>query len=50
MPGSTLFTDAMALRHAGDGRYDGELNENWTIGPERCTAARCLRCARTQPG
>ena len=33
MPGSTLFTDAMALTPAGDGRYDGELNEHWTIGP-----------------
>ncbi len=31
---STLFTDAMALTPAGDGRYDGELNEHWTIGPE----------------
>jgi hypothetical protein len=33
MSGSTLFTDAMALTPAGDGRYDGELNEHWTIGP-----------------
>jgi hypothetical protein len=33
VPGSTLFTDAMALTPAGDGRYDGELNEHWTIGP-----------------
>ena len=31
--GSTLFTDAMALTPVGDGRYDGELNEHWTIGP-----------------
>jgi hypothetical protein len=31
---STLFTDAMALTPAGDGRYDGELNEHWTIGPK----------------
>lgn len=31
--GSTLFTDAMALTPAGDGHYDGELNEHWTIGP-----------------
>jgi hypothetical protein len=30
---STLFTDAMALTPAGDGVYDGELNEHWTIGP-----------------
>jgi hypothetical protein len=28
-----LFTDAMALTPVGDGRYDGELNEHWTIGP-----------------
>ncbi|WNG93434.1 thioesterase family protein [Mycobacterium sp. ITM-2016-00318] len=34
MAGSTLFTDAMALTPAGDGRYDGELNEHWTIGPK----------------
>ena len=34
MSGSTLFTDAMALTPAGDGRYDGELNEHWTIGPK----------------
>lgn len=33
MSGSTLFTDAMALAPAGDGHYDGELNEHWTIGP-----------------
>jgi hypothetical protein len=33
MSGSTLFTDAMALTPAGDGHYDGELNEHWTIGP-----------------
>jgi hypothetical protein len=34
LAGSTLFTDAMALTPAGDGRYDGELNEHWTIGPK----------------
>ena len=34
MPGSTLFTDAMALTPDGDGVYHGELNEHWTIGPE----------------
>ena len=48
MPGSTLFTDAMALTPAGDGVYDGELNEHWTIGRRRCTAARCWRCVRTR--
>src|SRR3979490_2646257 len=31
---STLFTDAMALTPAGDGVYDGNLNEHWTIGPK----------------
>jgi hypothetical protein len=31
---STLFTDAMVLTPAGDGVYDGELNEHWTIGPK----------------
>jgi Acyl-CoA thioesterase N-terminal domain len=34
MGSSTLFTDAMALTAAGDGVYDGELNEHWTIGPK----------------
>ena len=34
MSGSTLFTDAMRLTPAGDGHYDGELNEHWTIGPK----------------
>ncbi|MGZ6780626.1 MAG: thioesterase family protein, partial [Mycobacterium sp.] len=34
MSESTLFTDAMALTFVGDGRYDGELNEHWTIGPK----------------
>jgi hypothetical protein len=33
MSGSTLFTDAMALAPVGDGVYEGELNEHWTIGP-----------------
>jgi hypothetical protein len=31
---STPFTDAMALTPAGDGVYDGEPNEHWTIGPK----------------
>jgi hypothetical protein len=31
---STPFTDAMALTPAGDGVYDGELNQHWTIGPK----------------
>src|SRR4029077_15344342 len=37
---STLFTDAMALTPAGDGVYDGELNEHWTIGPKVHGGAR----------
>ena len=44
---STLFTDAMALTPAGDGVYDGELNEHWTIGP-KVHGGRCWRCARTR--
>jgi hypothetical protein len=31
---STPFTDAKALAPAGDGVYDGEPNEHWTIGPK----------------
>ena len=42
---STLFTDAMALTPAGDGVYDGELNEHWTIGPKVHGAAMLALCA-----
>jgi Thioesterase-like superfamily len=45
MPGSTLFTDAMALTAAGDGAYDGELNEHWTIGPKVHGGAMLALCA-----
>src|SRR5258707_14750939 len=45
MPGSTLFTDAMALTPAGDGVYDGELNEHWTIGPKVHGGAMVALCA-----
>src|SRR5262245_33526843 len=45
MPGSTLFTDAMALTRAGDGVYDGELNEHWTIGPKVHGGAMLALCA-----
>jgi Thioesterase-like superfamily len=45
MPGSTLFTDAMALTPAGDGVYDGELNEHWTIGPKVHGGAMLALCA-----
>ena len=42
---STLFTDAMALTSAGDGVYDGELNEHWTIGPKVHGGAMLALCA-----
>ncbi|HET6736515.1 thioesterase family protein [Mycobacterium sp.] len=48
MPGSTLFTDAMALTPVGDGRYgvyEGELNEHWTIGPKVHGGAMLALCA-----
>ena len=45
MPSSTLFTDAMALSPAGDGVYDGELNEHWTIGPKVHGGAMLALCA-----
>src|SRR5262245_515004 len=45
MPGSTLFTDAMALTPVGDGVYAGELNEHWTIGPKVHGGAMLALCA-----
>ncbi len=51
MPSSTLFTDAMELRAAGDGVYDGELNEHWTIGEKvhgGAMLALCANAARTE--
>src|SRR6478672_1268830 len=51
MPSSTLFTDAMALTPAGDGAYDGELNEHWTIGEKvhgGAMLALCANAARTE--
>jgi hypothetical protein len=42
---STLFTDAMALTPSGDGGYDGELNEHWTIGPKVHGGAMLALCA-----
>ncbi len=51
MPSSTLFTDAMELTSAGDGVYDGELNEHWTIGEKvhgGAMLALCANAARTQ--
>jgi acyl-Coa thioesterase superfamily protein/acyl-CoA thioesterase superfamily protein len=58
MSGSTLFTDAMALTPAGDGHYDGELNEHWTIGPRGsgpkvhggAMLALCANAARIEHG
>ncbi|WP_123028895.1 thioesterase family protein [Mycolicibacterium stellerae] len=58
MSGSTLFTDAMALTPAGDGVYDGELNEHWTIGPRGsgpkvhggAMLALCAHAARLEHG
>lgn len=53
MPGSTLFTDPMALTPAGDGGYDGELNEHWTIGPKvhgGAMLALCVNAARIEFG
>ena len=51
MPSSTLFTDAMVLTSAGDGLYDGELNEHWTIGEKvhgGAMLALCANAARTE--
>ncbi|MDY6998601.1 MAG: thioesterase family protein [Actinomycetota bacterium] len=45
MTSSTLFTDAMALTPAGDGAYDGLLNEHWTIGPKVHGGAMLALCA-----
>ena len=51
MPSSTLFSDAMALTRAGDGVYDGVLNEHWTIGEKvhgGAMLALCANAARTE--
>jgi acyl-coenzyme A thioesterase PaaI-like protein len=53
MPSSTLFTDAMVLNSAGNGVYDGELNEHWTIGEKvhgGAMLALCANAARTELG
>ena len=53
MTSSTLFTDAMVLTAAGDGTYDGVLNEHWTIGPKvhgGAMLALCANAARTEYG
>ena len=49
-PSSTLFTDAMSLTPAGDGVFEGNLNEHWTIGPKvhgGAMLALCANAART---
>lgn len=51
MTSSPLFTDAMALTAAGDGVYEGVLNEHWTIGPKvhgGAMLALCANAARTE--
>ncbi|AEV71737.1 hypothetical protein MycrhN_1113 [Mycolicibacterium rhodesiae NBB3] len=53
MGSSTLFTDAMKLTPAGDGVYDGVLNEHWTIGEKvhgGAMLALCANAARTEHG
>ncbi|MCK0175739.1 MULTISPECIES: thioesterase family protein [Mycobacteriaceae] len=53
MAASTLFSDAMNLSALGDGRYAGELNEHWTIGPKvhgGTMLALCAKAARTESG
>jgi Thioesterase-like superfamily len=53
MPSSTLFSDAMALTRAGDGVYDGVLNEHWTIGEKvhgGAMLALCANAARAEHG
>ncbi len=48
---SVLFSDAMRLRSAGDGVYEGALNEHWTIGPKvhgGAMLALCANAARTE--
>jgi acyl-Coa thioesterase superfamily protein/acyl-CoA thioesterase superfamily protein len=50
---NALFTAAMALREAGPGVYEGELNKHWTIGPKvhgGAMLALCANAARTAYG
>ncbi len=47
---NALFTTAMALREAGPGVFEGELNKHWTIGPKvhgGAMLALCANAART---
>ena len=45
MTGSTLFSEAMALRQLADGVFAGALNEHWTIGPKVHGGAMLALCA-----
>ena len=47
---NALFTNAMALREAGPGLFEGELDKHWTIGPKvhgGAMLALCANAART---
>ncbi len=47
---NALFTAAMALREAGPGIFEGELDKHWTIGPKvhgGAMLALCANAART---
>lgn len=50
---SVLFSEAMRLESAGDGVYDGALDEHWTIGPKvhgGAMLALCANAARAEIG
>ncbi len=50
---NALFTTAMALRQAGPGVFEGELDKRWTIGPKvhgGAMLALCANAARTACG
>jgi acyl-coenzyme A thioesterase PaaI-like protein len=50
---TALFTTAMTLREVDPGIYDGELDENWTIGPKvhgGVMLALCAHAARLAGG
>ncbi|CAN7216927.1 thioesterase family protein [Mycolicibacterium frederiksbergense] len=50
---SVLFSEAMRLQSAGDGVYDGALDEHWTIGPKvhgGAMLALCANAARAEIG
>lgn len=50
---TALFTTAMQLREVGPGVFEGELNEDWTIGPKvhgGVMVALCGNAARAACG